>query len=350
MLDCVQLRCPRLHLDFERNLPDPPRPGSARLGLGASLGLHGVVLVAALLSMGGAEPDDAPAEQAISVAVVQVTSVSTDAQSLAETDASQNLQSAGAEALNPVESEAIEAESADAAVEAVAPDVVEATPAEAMQIDASEPVLAGAALPLTALAPDAVETVAPPPVEQEASEPAEVAPVQAQTIAAIDPDAAPVPQTLTRPRPTEPTKPTKPAETKPPVAKPAPKKPAAPAGNGGQNDADAVAGRPVAGQQGNTGTGGEAEVARYPGQVLKKLKRALRYPKGAGGAAGEVQVSFTVAANGQPSGIRIAQSSGNAAIDAAGIATVERAAPFPPIPAGANRKSWAFTVPLAFVR
>lgn len=334
MLACVQLRCPRLHLDFERDLPDPPRPGSAHLGLGASLGLHGVVLVVALLSIGSAEPDDAPAEQAISVAVVQVTSVSTDAQSLAETDASQNLQSAGAEALHPVESEGIEA---DAAVEAVAPEAV-----EAVQADASAPVVAETAVPLTALSPDAVETVAPP-VDQEASEPADVA----ETLAAIDPDAAPVPQTLTLPRPTEPTKP---AETKPPVAKPAPKKPAAPAGNGGQNDADAVAGRPVAGQQGNTGTGGEAEVARYPGQVLRKLKRALRYPKGAGGAAGEVQVSFTVAANGQPSGIRIAQSSGNAAIDAAGIATVERAAPFPPIPAGANRKSWTFTVPLGFVR
>jgi periplasmic protein TonB len=291
-------------LDFERDHPAQTRPGAARLGLSASLGLHVAVLVVALFSIGGAEPDDAPAEQAISIAVVQVTSVSTDASSIAITDATQTLQSAGAEAATPVESEAIEADNADSVTEAVEPEVVEALPAEAMPVDVA------AAVPLTA--PDAVEAVTPQPIAA--------------------------------------TEPKKPAETRPPVAKPAPEKPAAQAGNGGQNDADAVAGKPVAGQQDNAGTGGDAEVARYPGQVLKKLKRALRYPKGAGGAAGEVQVSFTVAANGQPSGIRIAQSSGNAAIDAAGIATVERAAPFPPIPAGANRKSWAFTVPLAFVR
>lgn len=334
-------------MDFERDHPAQTRPGAARLGLSASLGLHVAVLVVALLSIGRAEPDDAPAEQAISIAVVQVTSVSTDASSIAITDATQTLQSAGAEAATPVESEAIEADNADSVTEAIEQEVVEAAPAGELPVDAHVPIEAETAMPLTALAPDAVQAAAPLPVEEVTSEPVEGTPAEPQSVAAIDPGAAPLPQTLTRPRPTEPTRP---AEAKPSVSQPAPKKPATPAGNGGQNDADAVAGKPAAGQQGNAGTGGDAEVARYPGQVLEKLKRALRYPKGAGGAAGEVQVSFTVAGNGQPSGIRIAQSSGNAAIDAAGIATVERAAPFPPIPAGANRKSWAFTVPLAFVR
>jgi protein TonB len=127
-------------------------------------------------------------------------------------------------------------------------------------------------------------------------------------------------------------------------------RPSAPAGKGGQNQADTVAAKPSAGQQGNAGSGGDAEVARYPSQVVSKLRRALRYPRGGGGTPGEVHVQFTVSAGGQPSGIRVVQSSGNAAIDQAGIDTVTRAAPFPPIPAGANRNSWAFTVPLAFVR
>ena len=110
-----------MHLDFERDHPAQTRPGAARLGLSASLGLHVAVLVVALFSIGGAEPDDAPAEQAISIAVVKVTSVSTDASSIAITDATQTLQSAGAEAATPVESEAIEADNADSVTEAVEP-------------------------------------------------------------------------------------------------------------------------------------------------------------------------------------------------------------------------------------
>jgi periplasmic protein TonB len=63
-----------------------------------------------------------------------------------------------------------------------------------------------------------------------------------------------------------------------------------------------------------------------------------------------VHVTFTVAASGAAGGIGIARSSGNTAIDQAGLETVARAAPFPAIPSGAGRQSWTFTVPLAFVR
>jgi protein TonB len=59
-------------------------------------------------------------------------------------------------------------------------------------------------------------------------------------------------------------------------------------------------------------------------------------------------VRFTVLADGSVAGISIGRSSGNAAIDQAGLATVSRAAPFPPIPDGANRADWTFDVPLEF--
>jgi protein TonB len=59
-------------------------------------------------------------------------------------------------------------------------------------------------------------------------------------------------------------------------------------------------------------------------------------------------VRFTVLANGQVTDLGIGRSSGNGAVDQAGLATVSRAAPFPVIPNAANRSSWTFDVPLAF--
>jgi protein TonB len=57
-----------------------------------------------------------------------------------------------------------------------------------------------------------------------------------------------------------------------------------------------------------------------------------------------------VAANGSVSGVRIVGSSGNPILDDAAIKTVNRAAPFPEIPADAGKSSWTFTLPLGIVR
>jgi protein TonB len=53
-------------------------------------------------------------------------------------------------------------------------------------------------------------------------------------------------------------------------------------------------------------------------------------------------------ADGSISGLAITQSSGKPAIDAAALKVVRSAAPFPPIPADAGRKSWKMTVPMTF--
>jgi protein TonB len=97
---------------------------------------------------------------------------------------------------------------------------------------------------------------------------------------------------------------------------------------------------------------GNAAVSNSPGKVVAKLRRALRYPSEARSRRlnGVAQVRFVVGSSGDVGSVGLAASSGSPVLDKAALATVHRAAPFPPIPEGAGRSSWSFTVPLAFVR
>ncbi len=97
---------------------------------------------------------------------------------------------------------------------------------------------------------------------------------------------------------------------------------------------------------------GNAAVSNYPGKVRARLTRALRYPSEArrGGIKGDAQVRFTVRADGQVASIALARSTGSPILDEAALEAVRRAAPFPKIPEGAGRDSWAFTIPLGFSR
>ena len=131
------------------------------------------------------------------------------------------------------------------------------------------------------------------------------------------------------------------------------------AGNGGNAQADARKGeadgdkggsQAVAGRSGTSREAGNAAVSNYPGKVVSKLRRSLRYPSAArrDRLRGEVHVAFTVTGGGGVSGARVVRSSGSSVLDQAALETVRRAAPFPPIPDG--RANWSFTVPLAFTR
>ncbi|WP_309085915.1 TonB family protein [Chelativorans sp.] len=133
------------------------------------------------------------------------------------------------------------------------------------------------------------------------------------------------------------------------------------AGSGGRNEQDAkrgsAEGSRTTGNSASRGRGraaeaGNAAVSNYPGKIVSKLRRSLRYPREAQRQRlkGEVRVAFTVTSSGAVSGIRVVGSSGSPVLDRAAVETVQRAAPFPPIPQGAGRSSWPFTVPLAFVR
>lgn len=133
-------------------------------------------------------------------------------------------------------------------------------------------------------------------------------------------------------------------------------------GSGGNATADArrgtADGQATATRGGKPGkarkrsSAGNASVSNYPGKIVRKLRRSLRYPRAARARriTGEVHVRFVVSANGSAGSIRVVRSSGSPILDRAAIDTVRRAAPFPAIPRGAGRRSWPFTVPLAFRR
>jgi protein TonB len=90
-----------------------------------------------------------------------------------------------------------------------------------------------------------------------------------------------------------------------------------------------------------------AEISEYQGAVITRLAAAKRYPEAARdrGPHGMAVVRFTIDASGQVVGVSLAQSAGDAILDAEALATVRRASPFPPPPAGAPR---VFSAPLSF--
>jgi protein TonB len=299
----------------------------------------------------------------------------------------------------PIEAQTAPPETAQATPEEKPAEVVTETPPTA-----SEPVEeAGTVLPSDTPEILAVDEVAPPDdatavaKPAEAAEPAEVAKaetvetaeaVKAETVETVretpetveavketppesekpvaKPESKPVKKVEAKP--VEKKKPEKKAEMKP-AEKPAekkavearPKKKPTKAGSGGANQADAKRGAAdgqeagttaAKGKKGKTASSGNASASNYPGKIVSKLRRALRYPAEARAKRlkGEVQVAFTVSASGGVSGVRVVRSSGSPVLDKAALDTVRRAAPFPAIPSDAGRSSWPFTVPLAFVR
>jgi len=360
-----------------------------KLGIAASIFVHTALLGAALASLYWITPLEAGDVESVAVDIIETQSVSSNSASATQSDAVESMVSSGAQAVEPVEAETIE----------------EVTPVETAVVETVEPVEAETVTqPLDQPKPQTAEPLAestppetPPPVEP--IETAEATPVEAASVAAevpvlatamlspvppletvapvepveavepIDPietSAAPVPMTRTVKQVSEPTYP-KATPNKPEVKKPVTKAAEQPArkpvkdvaaptkrvatagGNGGKNDADAQASAQSSASRGSSG-GGSGTADKYPGRVQAKLQRALRYPSAARGATGEVQVQFVVAANGSVSGVRIVGSSGNPILDDAAINTVNRAAPFPEIPADAGRSSWTFTLPLGIVR
>jgi protein TonB len=331
-----------------------------RLALPGSALVHGALFSLLLLGWSWPETEDAAAPAPVSVSIVPMSTIAANAGESLQSDATISAVSAGRNA--PV-IEPIEPLTPDTTSEILAP-----VPPEELPPDATEP-LAEPPSP-ESLAPVATEATAPeiaPSVEPETAVPENVSPAETtaepvltateiaaqpiETIEAVAEDAPPFPRPriVRRAEIEAPAKaPAKAPATaaRPPSRQPprTPPRQAAP-GNGGNSSADSVAAAGAARPAANAGQGGRAEVARYPSQVINKLRNALRR---AGGRSGEVLVRFTVLANGSVSGISIARSSGNAALDDAGVTLVRRAAPFPPIPAAAGRSSWTFDVPLAF--
>lgn len=339
-----------------------------RRALPGSALVHLAIIGVAVAGFAWPEAEDAPAAESVTVSIVTMSSVSSNATAVVQSDATVAMISSGASATVPPTIEPLEPETLDATTEAIAPiepetrqPVTEAAveplppetvePQEAPLQDAAEPT-PDPPLPVT---PEPVPPVEPTTavallgstmINSLASQPVATPPPETiEPVSSEEVTIAPVPHTLSRPRTSTPTYP-KPQ----PQQTPAPRKPAAPpppstAGNGGNSNADAVAAAGSTAQQVGSGNGGDAEVAKYPAEVLRKLRRALRSSNGPGG---EVVVRFTVLTGGQVTDVSVGRSSGNSTVDQAGLAAVSRAAPFPAIPVAAGRTSWTFDVPLAF--
>lgn len=88
----------------------------------------------------------------------------------------------------------------------------------------------------------------------------------------------------------------------------------------------------------------------YLQQLQQRIAQQRYYPRRsrARGEQGRVVVRFVLAADGSVKGLEVIDSSGIARLDQAAIKTVERAAPFDPLPAGLRQDEWTIEVPLVF--
>ncbi|WP_299550618.1 energy transducer TonB [uncultured Tateyamaria sp.] len=95
----------------------------------------------------------------------------------------------------------------------------------------------------------------------------------------------------------------------------------------------AITARQATGTVGSTQTG-NAAASNYPGKVMRQLQRA-RHPRV--GDRGVATISFRIASNGGLSAVSVARGSGSNDLDRAAMQVIQRAAPFPAPPAGAQR-------------
>jgi protein TonB len=93
-----------------------------------------------------------------------------------------------------------------------------------------------------------------------------------------------------------------------------------------------------------------AAVADWRSMVVSKLQSAKRYPSGAESRReqGVVTLSFTLSRTGAVLSRSIARGSGYPELDQEVLSMVQRAAPFPPFPAGMTQASQHLTAPVRF--
>lgn len=239
---------------------------------------------------------------------------------------------------------------------------------EAVESGNPEDVITPEAIQPDVTEPQEVAEIQPTEIQPEVTEIAPVDPVVSEPIqelivpsAEVEIAAIPIPEIKPVVEPEEAIKPAPEAKKEEPVKKVERKKPkqkiVKKAGETGKARESAAKGEvdgsadvksaSVGGQKkGNSSAAGNAAVSNYPGKVRNKINRAKR--RAPGGERGSVVVSFVVGSGGQASGVRVARSSGSAALDRAAVDSVQRAAPFAKIPEAAGRASWPFNVPIVF--
>ena len=93
-----------------------------------------------------------------------------------------------------------------------------------------------------------------------------------------------------------------------------------------------------------------AQLSSWHRKIAIQLERHKNYPAAAQAhhETGVATVAFTIDREGKVVATRVINSSGFASLDQATIATVHRAAPFPPPPANLPGPTFDFTVPILF--
>lgn len=106
--------------------------------------------------------------------------------------------------------------------------------------------------------------------------------------------------------------------------------------------------------QGNRGLrkadAGWADRSNYAGKIVAHLQRYKSYPREAANKrlTGIATLTFSISADGRVKSVKLQGSSGASILDQAALATVQRASPFPAIPAEAGVSTMTFTVPLRY--
>jgi protein TonB len=119
----------------------------------------------------------------------------------------------------------------------------------------------------------------------------------------------------------------------PPKPKPKPKPKSPPKPKPQAPQAASASNTPRADIAGSGARASPSEINRYSARVRAAVERNKRVPSVAGGAKGRVHIAITISRSGGVTGLRIAGSSGNPALDAAARQAVATAN-IPPIPDG----------------
>ncbi len=193
----------------------------------------------------------------------------------------------------------------------------------------------------------------PPPQTDPQPQPAapEPAPVQAPPSEAAaepvappspTPDETPTPQPVATPSPT-------PVETPTPQpAAPEPDPPSDLAVPSAPPSAPEVAPQAVGPQPGEIKPTVSLRTSLWQRGLVARIERFKRYPARAAGRFGVARIVFTIDRQGRLTDVRMVGSTGSAALDDEAIATVRRAAPFPPPPDAVSADQLSFVVPIRY--
>jgi TonB family protein len=108
---------------------------------------------------------------------------------------------------------------------------------------------------------------------------------------------------------------------------------------GDQRERAAPAENARPGAVGGRGSASAADIDAYKSAIVSRINATKRYPEEARsrGAHGVAVVTFSIDAAGHVGAASVQRSTGDAGLDSDALATVRRAAPYPPPPPGAPR-------------